>query len=172
MTLQILIWNLLLTLIATIAINSKLLQFYFNQVKSELCCWNFTVNWCRILTLVDVVDFCSATHLYSKRKTSTNHFESYCLGQKGNGEVQDLTLLTILIQKKLSISQNCFITLKFISHTKRQWLFSKGRVQKKSIMENSILGGGQRGSFSISNFIFFAPNGLKIIFRHWSFFYV
>ena len=138
MTLQILIWNLLLTLIATIAINSKLLQFYFNQVKSELCCWNFTVNWCRILTLVDVVDFCSATHLYSKRKTSTNHFESYCLGQKGNGEVQDLTLLTILIQKKLSISQNCFITLKFISHTKRQWLFSKGRVQKKSIMENSI----------------------------------
>ena len=133
MTLQILIWNLLLTLIATIAINSKLLQFYFNQVKSELCCWNFTVNWCRILTLVDVVDFCSATHLYSKRKTSTNHFESYCLGQKGNGEVQDLTLLTILIQKKLSISQNCFITLKFISHTKRQWLFSKGRVQKNQL---------------------------------------
>ena len=50
----------------------------------------------------------------------------------------------------------------------------KGRVQKKNkkkIMENSILGGeggGQQGSFSISNFflIFFAPNGLKIIFRH------
>ena len=32
-------------------------------------------------------------------------------------------------------------------------------------MENSILGGGQQRSFSISNFfIFFAPNGLKIIF--------
>jgi len=30
---------------------------------------------------------------------------------------------------------------------------------------------GQQGSFSISNFfIFLAPNGLKIIFRHWSFF--
>ena len=39
-------------------------------------------------------------------------------------------------------------------------------------MENSILGerGGQWGSFSIPIFyIFFAPNGLKIIFRHWNF---
>ena len=31
----------------------------------------------------------------------------------------------------------------------------------KKIMENSIIGGGQQGPFSIFNF--FAPNGLKII---------
>ena len=39
-------------------------------------------------------------------------------------------------------------------------------------MENSILGGGSAGViFHIQFFfIFFAPNGLKIIFRHWSFF--
>ena len=49
-------------------------------------------------------------------------------------------------------------------------LLREGFKKKKSIMENSILGmgGGQQGSFSISIFFlfFFAPNGLKIIFRH------
>ena len=48
------------------------------------------------------------------------------------------------------------------------------KKNKKKIMENSILGGGggvSRGHFPYPFFfIFFAPNGLKIIFRHWSFF--
>ena len=36
-------------------------------------------------------------------------------------------------------------------------------------MENSILGGFSEGHFPYAIFfIFFAPNGLKIIFRHWS----
>ena len=47
----------------------------------------------------------------------------------------------------------------------------KGRVQKKKkiFMENSITGGGgvSEGHFPYTNFfIFFSPNGLKIIFRH------
>ena len=54
-------------------------------------------------------------------------------------------------------------------------LLHKRRVKKKikSIMENSILGGRgvSEGHFPYPIFLFFfAPNGLKIIFRHWSFF--
>ena len=50
--------------------------------------------------------------------------------------------------------------------------FSKGRVKKnfKTIMENSIIGGGQQGSFP--HYFFFVPNDLKINFRHWNFFHV
>ena len=51
----------------------------------------------------------------------------------------------------------------------KPWIeINKGRVKKKiHYGKFHTRGGGQRGSFSISNFlIFFAPNGLKIIFRH------
>ena len=41
--------------------------------------------------------------------------------------VQDLTLWMILIQKKLSISPNCFIALKFISQGSFEKLFNKNR---------------------------------------------
>ena len=52
----------------------------------------------------------------------------------------------------------------------RQWEYLRclgKRSKKKSIMENSILGGVSEGDFPYPIFfIFFAPNGLKIIFRH------
>ena len=52
----------------------------------------------------------------------------------------------------------------------------KGRVQKKKNIYGKFHnrgGGSARVIFHIQFFfIFFSPNGLKIIFRHWSFFHV